>query len=913
MRRNLFIVFLFAILHSHAQEIRLSLSVKNAELVDVISEIEEKTKTDFFYRHHWVDSIMVNIEVENVPLTDILDQVLGKTSLLYFIKGKNVYLTNGTPIVSELPIAKGESSLSMIPKGLIFKQDYANENSGLKSIIEIGTKKEANSRKEVTIAGYIKELSTGNPIEGALIYILNPMVTALTDSTGFYNLTLPKGKQNLLVQFLGMETLYQPIVLFSDGRFDALLETDVISLSAVTIRADRDANVQQVTMGVSKISVEQTKNVPLVLGERDILKIATTTAGVQTLGEGSSGFNVRGGKADQNLILFDGATIYNTSHFFGFFSVFNSDAISDMNVFKSSIPSEYGGRLSSVFDIHSLSADKDKFSGVGGVSPVTSKLTLQIPIIKEKSSLLIGGRATYSNWMLRAIQNGSFSQNEVSFGDFVANYDHKINQKNRVGITAYSSVDKFRLRSDSLFSFSDFSYNNNSVATFWDHQFSDKLTGQVRLAYSNYNYLLGFDQTDENAFEQKFGINDYLLSTKLNQYFKRHELIYGGSVRRYGINPGSRTPFGSESNVEVKNIQDDYGIESAINFEDQYKLNDRLSFSLGFRYSFFMAQGPSKVYSYMEGESKISENRVDSTDYKNGEVEQSYHGLEPRMSARLSLSDQSSVKFSYNRNRQYLHNLSNSASISPTDIWVQSDTHIKPQISDQISVGFYQNLFRGQVEISVESYYKWMENLIDIKVGAEFLLNPNIETVALQGDGKAYGLEFSVKKNGKLNGWINYSYARSFIRIVGSTLDETINNGKFYPSNYDKPHNLNLVANYKVTRRLSISYNLNYSTGRPTTFPVGVYDFKGSQVLHYSDRNAFRIPDYFRMDLGINLEEGHLLKKLTHSYWSFSIYNLLGRDNPFSVFFDVEDSQVRAYKVIVFGNPIPTLSFNFSF
>jgi len=653
---------------------------------------------------------------------------------------------------------------------------------------------------------------------------------------------------------------------------------------------------------------------PIVLGERDILKVATSTAGVQTVGEGAAGIHVRGGKSDQNLMLFDGATIYNSNHFFGFFSAFNSDAIEGMDIYKSSMPAEYGGRLSAVFDIESKKANTEEFKLTAAFSPITAKATVEIPLIKEKAGLMIGGRASYSNWILQRINNASFRENEAAFSDLTSRFDYQVNDKNSLRVSVYLSQDKFRLNSDTIFSFSDFSYRNLLSSLAWKHIHSANLESNLTFTSSRYDYELESNQIPENSFSQNFDIAEvngkYVIDYYIND---AHTIKAGVEAKSYSINPGSLNPNNPFSEITSTNVQQDRGFETGLFISDNYRINKKLTLDLGIRFNNFLALGGKDVLLYETNQPKISSSIIDTLNFSQNEIIKSFNGFDYRVAGRYSLNDNASIKGSFNRTRQYLHSLSNAASISPTDIWVVSNFHIDPQLADQFSLGYFQNFLNNKLETSLEVYYKDLENLVDFKIGSDFLLNNQIETDILQGDGISYGIELSLKKKGRLNGWINYTYARSFIKLDGRFPDEIVNEGSFFPTNFDKPHTLNLVANYKFTKRVSFSLNSNFTSGRPVTYPVGKYNFQGTEVVHYSDRNAFRIPDYFRVDIGINLEEGHRKNKFYHSYWSFSVYNLLGRDNPFSVFFDVENGEVNGYQLIVFGSPIPIITFNFSF
>lgn len=901
----------------------ISGSYQQTSFENILSDWENRANIKFYYDHKWLDSLEYTGSFENLPLDSALRRLTSNTPLVFYLQLPNVYLTKGIRIVDNPPLlisyreqSNAEPVVPEVLNGLVFSRDYQNINSAArkKSIVEIGKRKDMTLEGKATIAGIIKDATTQEPLEGVVVYTENPTVATVSDESGFYSISLPRGKKSLIFQYLGMQSIRQEIVLFSDGQLNIEMEVDIVSLKEVLVESARDENVKEVTMGISRISIQDTKNVPIALGERDIMKIATTTAGVQTVGEGSAGYNVRGGKSDQNLILLNDATIYNASHFFGFFSVFNSDAIQNMDVYKSAIPARFGGRLSSVFDIDSKKTKFNKFSGTGGISPVTARLTLNIPIIKDKSALMVAGRTTYSNWLLEQIDNANFSENRVFFADLILRYDHRINEKNDIVISGYYSNDKFRVSSDTVFSYSNFSYENAVASLKWTHRFSPDVEGVFIGAASNYTYNLYSDQSPPNAFNQDFGITDISFDGNINYYFDGiHTLRTGIQVANYRINPGRKTARGEASIIAEEIIEEEQGFEATAYISDELIINPNLTLYAGLRLNFFTAYGPQTVYQYQPDSPMNSSTQTGSLEYKNNEIIKSYFGPELRFNARYAFTEFQSVKASYGRTRQNIHTLSNSASLSPTDVWRLSSIYLKPQIADQFSIGYYHNLFQNKLETSAEVYYKDLQNLIDFKVGSDFLLNDKVETVALQGPGRAYGIELSVKKKGDLNGWINYAYARTFIQLDGQFPEETINNGSYYPTNYDMPHTVNLVLNYKFTKRLSLSYNFTYRSGRPLTVPVGTYLYQGARAIHYTDRNSYRIPDYVRMDIGLSLEAGHKIKKLAHSYWSFSVYNLLGRDNPYSVFFNINQGEVKGYQLVIFGNPIPTISYNFRF
>ncbi len=603
------------------------------------------------------------------------------------------------------------------------------------------------------------------------------------------------------------------------------------------------------------------------------------------------------------------ATIYNPSHFLGFFSVFNADAIKTSEIYKSGIPAQYGGRLSSIFDMQLKDGNQNKFSGNGGIGPVSAKLTLEVPINKEKTSLIFGGRTTYSDWVLRQVPPSMLHDASAAFYDVVGRLTHKFNENNSIAVSYYYSRDKFSLGNDSLYS-----YANSLTSVQWRTSINRNLHSQLNLTHSSYNYNIDYQKIPQNAFDLGFNIKESNLKWDLNYYKGMHKLDFGVQSKLYDLNPGFINPSGSLSLVKSQQVQLERGLENAVYVADNFEISPKLQLYAGLRFSSFTALGPRTIYSYAAGESKENASIIDSTMYKQNQPIVTYLGPEYRFSARYSLPAQSSIKVSYNRTRQYLHMLSNTVSVSPTTTWKLSDPNVLPQLADQISGGFYKNLANSSIEASVEVYYKWLYHVIDYKTGSELILNKHIEQDILQGSGKAYGIEFLLRKrNGKLNGWLSYTYSRTFLKMNGLTNAEKINNGNYYPANYDKPHDVSVVLNYKLTRRYSLSTNFIYNTGRPITYPVGQYEFGGGYKINYSDRNQFRIPDYIRLDIGVNIEGNHKVKTVVHGFWSISIYNVLGRANPYSIYFKSENGVIQGYKLSIFGAPIPTITYNFKF
>ncbi len=584
--------------------------------------------------------------------------------------------------------------------------------------------------------------------------------------------------------------------------------------------------------------------------------------------------------------------------------------VSDFELYKSGIPAEYGGRISSVFDIDTKTGNRKKFAGQGGISPVTSRLLFEGPVVKDKGSYLIGGRATYSDWLLDRVNKPEIKNSEASFYDITGKMSYSINDNNTINFTVYNSSDYFKFNADTVYN-----YNNRNGSLRWRHVFTNKLIGNFSAVYSNYSYNISSKNYPTTAFNMGYNI-DYSEAKAVFSYFaeNNHKYKFGLNSVWYNLRPGNFTPNHDESLVEHLNMQNEKANETALFFSDEVKLNANLLLYGGIRYSMFTMFGPIETFDYYEDLPLELSNVKDSTKYGKGQVVKNYHGPELRASIRYKINAIHSLKLSYNRMRQYLHMLSNTTAISPTDTWKLSDKHIAPQVGDQLAVGYYRDIKNGEIETSAEIYYKRIKDMIEYKGGAELLLNPRIETDLVSGVGQAYGAEVMVKKkHGRLNGWASYTYSRILMKVDSEHPREQINGGEYFPANYDKPHDFTMVANYKFSRRFSLSSNFTYSTGRPITYPAAQYRLQNISLLHYTQRNEYRIPDYCRLDLSANLEGNLKSKKLAHSSLSFSLYNVLGRSNVYSIYFDTEGRKVKGYKLSVFARPIFTITYNFKF
>ncbi|RZJ73461.1 TonB-dependent receptor [Flavobacterium sp.] len=910
MRKLLLLLLLALPMCIFAQQ-KISVSFSDVPVSDAIRQIETASGYKFFYDEAWfAQTEPVSASFTNTDLNTVLEQVFSQTNLNFFVDGNRVILTRNSAIYNELPQNffgdKPNAKTSDEPKPVFFQEGKTEE----KDAIALVGKENSTTEKTSIVTGYVRDAVTGQPVPGVLLSVKGLTIDAVTDDRGFYALKVPSGAHTVEIRSINYTQASKKIMAYSNGRLDFAVSENPNMLKEVVVYSKDNSNFRTAVTGVTKIDVEKIKNIPLVLGERDIFRVATTLPGIKTAGEGSAGFNVRGGKEDQNLILLDDAVLYNPSHFLGFFSAVNPFTTGDVTIYKGSIPAEFGGRLSSVFDVSTKKPDTLKVSGEGNIGPVTSNLMLNIPIVKGKSGLIIGGRATYSGWILRSLKNSDLQNSQASFYDANLKYVHKIGQDDDIELMGYYSHDDFSITSDSLYKY------DNLLASFkWNHRFNAKNRGTLSITNSQYKFNIEYDARNSSSFDLGYTINETQAAFKFrSQFWDKHKLSYGISSKLYKIDPGYMDPLGANSLVIPIDIQKEKALESAVYLSDDYELTDKLLISAGLRYSYFLALGASTQRTYQPGLPLNDGTVTGENVYANNEVIKQYGGFEPRVSARYIIADDFSVKAGFDQTYQYIHMMSSNTTQSPTATWKLSDLNIEPQVARQFSLGFYKNLKDDMYEVSLEGYFKKSKNILDYKVAAQLLMNEHIETELLQGEGKSYGVELLIKKNlGKLNGWIGYTYSRSFLKLDSKFADERVNNGDYFQSNFDKPHDFSAVLNYKFTRRYSFSANFIYQTGRPITYPIGSYMYNGIEYTLYSDRNQFRIPDYFRLDIGINVEGNHKIKKLAHSFWNFSIYNVLGRNNPYSVFFVSENGQVKAYKTSIFSIPVPTFTYNFKF
>lgn len=688
--------------------------------------------------------------------------------------------------------------------------------------------------------------------------------------------------------------------------------SDDHELDEIVVVAGRQSAVKSATMGSEKFKPQLLKNIPSALGEVDIMKIVLTLPGVKTVGEASNGYNVRGGATDQNLILFNGGTVYNPSHLFGLFTSFNSDMVEDVELFKSSVPAQYGGRISSVLNVTSKEASMRRFTGTVSMGVLTSKLNLEVPIVKDHVSLLLNGRTTYSDWILKKLpEKSGYKDGTANFYDLGGVLTAKINDYHRLKVYGYYSKDMFSFRSDNKYG-----YVNRNMSVEWRSILAEHLTMTLSGGQDHYDYY-----NDENMEVPSMAAR---LSFSIDQawgklHFRHrpaegHTLTYGLASQHYNVRPGTYSPKHTQSTIQHDELQRDKALETSIYADEEWNLNERLTLSGGLRFTMFNVLGPRSVNIYPTDELPSTQNLIETKEMTG--VTKTYLEPEIRLSARYALNDNLSVKGGFNTMNQNIHKVSNTSVMSPTDIWKLSDYNIKPQKGWQLAAGLYGQTDDKKYEASVETYYKRMTDYLNFRNSAVLLMNHHLETDVISTNGYAAGVELQLKKpNGRLNGWVSYCYSRTFIRQDDKRVALPVNDGEWFPTEYDRPHELKAVLNLKFTERYSFSGNFDYSTGRPTTVPAGKYYDRSTKSYqpYYTKRNGYRLPDYMRCDVAFNIEPTHKLTSVLHGSLSLGVYNVFARKNAYSIYYVVEEGDIKGYKLSVFGTAIPYVALNIRF
>lgn len=764
----------------------------------------------------------------------------------------------------------------------------------------------ASHAQKFTVSGHVKDAKTGEEIIGATVFVKPLSTGSSTNEYGYYSITLDKGTYTFVYSTMGYTSIEKEIVLDKNMVVDIELESGDQQLNEVVVSDSVGPTAQEKQISVLKMEMVTAKKIPALFGEVDVMKTIQLLPGIQSAGEGNAGFSVRGGGNDQNLILLDEATVYNASHLFGFFSVFNPDAIKDLDLYKGGIPAKYGGRLSSLMDVRMRDGNSKKFAGSGGLGLISSRLTLESPIFKEKGSFIISGRRTYADVFLKLAPNKDLRDNQLYFYDFNAKANYRISDKDRIYLSGYFGRDVLGLAG--LFGFD---WGNATATVRWNHIYNPRLFSNLTLIYSNFDYGINIDLSESQNFELISGIDDIGLKLDYSFFKKPQSTMYFGvhSIYHY-FQPGKFLPLRESSMFTPTYLPTKNALENSVYWDHKYEFNSRLNIRYGVRATLYTVMGKATEYTFSESDNYTI---TDTTYYDRGEVLITYPGIEPRFAMNYALTDISSLKFSYDHTYQFLHQASNSGTTLPTDLWISSGIHVKPQIADQIAAGYFINLKKGY-EISVEAYYKWMHNQIDYRDNANIAFNSAIEREFLIGKGWSYGTEWYIQKTkGKFTGWISYTLSWTWREVEG------INNNEKYHAKNDRRHNVAVVGTYQITPRITLAGTWVFATGNAVTFPGGRYEIDGEIVAYYPERNNYRMPNYHRGDLSLTIDGKKKEGRSYQSSWNFSIYNVYARKNAFAITFrEKEDAdgnatgQTEAVKTTLFSI-IPSVTWNFKF
>ena len=885
-----------------------------------VKSVEKENAIRFFYQPEGFPVSEVVVKQDSILLIDLLQELFSKHEIEVSTDYRgNYFLFENFKLRTQVENSFGNVNLNAsFPYGdTITPSNASGENDYLKTYqdfisetITIGEKGQTANNGKVKVTGIVTNADDKSPIPQARLFVAELNSYFTTNSSGYYEIDILPGTYTLTVNSLGMYKKSLKLNVLSYGTLNIPLEVKAFLLDETVVLADRKQNVRSPVMGFERITEKTIKELPVVLGEKDIVKIVLLLPGVQTIGEISSGFNVRGSPSDQNMFYINDLPVYNSSHLFGLFTTFNSDAISEFKFYKNSIPVEYGGQLSSIFDIDVKRGNQKNLTVRGGIGLTSGRVLVEGPLKKDLSSFLVSVRSTYSDWLLKQVDNLDVKSSSASFQDALVDFSLQLDESNNLQLFFYGSHDfadlAFGIRNE---------YSNLGANIKWSHIFGEKLKSEANIAMSNYNYeeanfdiiyLANQHSFNLNHTEAKFNL-DYLAGSghnfQLGINSKFIKLIYGDFL-----------PLDNQSSVKPIQFEPEQALNNSVYLGDRWDISPAFTIEGGIRATLYSYLGPKTVFSYDENAPLETQNITDTVRFERNEFIKNHTNLDFRTSVKYELTSDLSVKASYNRLHQYIFMLSNTVTVSPISKWKLSDTHLKPMSGNQFSTGIYKNFSNDNIEVSAEIYYKDVKNLVEYKDGAEFITNKIPETNIIQGNMESYGLELMLKKKaGKLNGWVNYTYSKAEVTALNRTTGEMNNQGLAYPANWDRPHAANMTLNFKATKRLGFSANVVYSTGRPVTFPASVYYLNDMEITGFSKRNAFRLPDYFRTDFSVNLEGNLKKNKLAHGSWSLSFYNLTGRKNPYAMVFQNVDGEIKGYKISILGTVIPSLNYNLKF
>ncbi len=894
-------------------EISISCSFEDLPFKDFVNELEQHHNLRFFYDETWVEGLKVNLKADTITISAMMKQVFKATGLGFVFQSPDrIYLLPDNTFVHHVPdyfISEEEhlpDSMKYLSESLAQERYLRGRAPDMIETIVIGNDHKSRQGRNARISIRLIQEDTGEPLIGATLYIQEMEKGAAADANGILSMVLPPGKYSALFQHMGIEEVKCILDIRSDGFYTLPMQQKITSIAEVTIKAD-GAFSRGAAVGYERIAIKTIKELPTLMGEKDVLKISQTLPGIVSVSEASSGVHVRGSGADQNLFYVNRIPVYNTSHLFGFFSVINPLIIKDFSIYKGHVPAEYGGRLSSIFTIETRKGNKNKFFAQGGISPVSANVELEAPFVKQRGSFLLSARSSYSDWILKKLKDPALRNSQGSFFDLAGTADYEIDDKNHLNLFVYCSNDDFNLNG-----LTEYSYSNQGASVSLMHRFAPGFKTTFTLTGSAYSSAMADEILPSEAYRHDYLLKHYELKNSW-QWLKseHHSLGFGLDLIYYQIDRGTVEPLGEASLRQMNPLGKEQGVESSLFIDDKIMLTQWLDLYAGLRFSNFTAYGPKEVMTYYPDNPREKDFRSGALYFNRGKKIVNHHGPEVRISADIKTGGSSSIKMSYNQMQQYLFMLSNTYSIAPHDQWKLVDYHISPPKSNQVAGGYYRIFPSVGISASGELYYKYSKNVVEYKDGVGFLADPYTETTILQGDQEAYGFELMISKpHGKINGWISYTFSKSLITVNGLNEWEKINFGNTFPSNYDKPHVCNGIFNYRFNRRFSVSMNMAYSTGRPITLPNGAYYLEGKPFVDYSARNEYRLPDYFRMDISFSIEGNLRQRKLFHSFWMLNIYNLTGRNNVYSVYFRSEEGLLKGYQYSIIGRTIVTVSWN---
>ena len=877
------------------EDIKLNETFQNQPLKDFLIVLQEKYGLKVFYKESWIEPFKINKTFKDTPLLQALNNVFYEHELTY-----KLFQDDGIIVLRK-------------------SMDVSSAFDEQSQVMVIGNPLNLGRFKAGTLKGRVIDGKTGETLAGAVVYINKLQKGTTTNIKGEFELFLPAGDHQLQLSFVGFENSNPEIKIIEDGFAEFELYEESHSIGEVTVLG-MQSDLPRSQMSMVQMTTAEIKRMPALMGEVDVLKGLAMLAGVQTVSELSSGFNVRGGNADQNLILINGSPVFNSSHLFGFLSLINPDVVEDVRLFKGGIPVKLGERVSSVMEVDFKEGNTEMIRVYGGIGLINSRLTLEGPLTKNKKlTVVVGGRTSYTNWILKKVPDVNISQSITHFYDASGKITYKFNQHNKLGLMGYISNDEFSTSVQTVNEYGS-KLGNFTLNT----RFAESLYGELELSYSEYKYRLT-DYANQSP-EEAYYLNNMLKYGSAGYYFKwhvtpRHNADAGFKANYNIISPGEIDPYQEPGLIDYKKLDDEKIFEWAAYIGDEFDVLPDFSISAGIRYTRANNIGIPVVYIYDSEKPIEPENVIDSLKFGPNEVSASYSGFEPRLLFNYDLNENIIIKLNYQRTRQNVFQLSNSAVISPAETWKGADYYMKPLISDQFAFGINNNSWFKDIDFSAEVYYKYLQNLIEYKNGAQLIMNENIETALIPTKGYSYGIEISAKKSiGRLIGYASYVFSSTKHKNTSSFDEENFWDGDYYRSIYDRPHDFSFTGTYNISRRWKLSGNFVFISGRPVTLPELKYLFAGEQLVYYSDRNKYRMPPYHRADLSLTLDENLRKKRMWKGSWTLSVYNVYGRKNPYSVYYKKslpgESNDYRMYslyKLSVIGVPVPSLIYNFKF